>query len=120
MERSSILLSILLLSGIANAECPKTEKEFMDKSAPFLVDLASRETKGVTTNFSSQLGKGAVSGTTTMKNGTEVWYFVRANYKTESISGVLKCDSVKNRIVAMSLGWDNGPKGSGVKGGPLE
>jgi len=120
MKTRFTLISILLLAGAANAECPKTEKEFMEQAAPFLVDLASRETKGVTTNFSSHLGKGAVSGVATMKNGSEVWYFVRADYKDESVSGVLKCDNLKNKIVAMSIGWGNGKKGSGVKGGPLD
>jgi hypothetical protein len=120
MKAVLFLFAISALAGFANAACPKTEKEFLDLAAPFLIERASKETHGITTDFSTQLGKGAVSGAANFKSGEETLYFVRADYKTESVSGILKCDPVQNKIIVITLGWDNGKKGSGVKGGPLD
>lgn len=103
------------------AECPKNEKEFHEKTPSFLIQLANKHTNGKISDFSKKMGKGgAIAGTASMQAGTETWYFVKAIYKSESVSGVAKCDSLKQKLVAVSLGWDNGSKGSGVTGGPIE
>ena len=113
--------SILFSIFCANAACPKTTNEFQDQLLKFLIQLAVKETKGQISDFSAKLGKGgAVAGSTSIQAGTENWYFVRADYKTESVSGVVKCDLEKQKLVAESLGWDNGAVGSGVTSGPLE
>jgi hypothetical protein len=117
---ASFLTLALSCFCIAQAACPKTEKEFVETAPALLVKFAFKETNGKTTDFSPELGKNAAGGATTIKVGNEDLYFARADYKTESVSGVLKCDKVKNKVIFLSLGWDNGLNGNGVKGLGLE
>ena len=118
----TMMLFVLLLSATTvNAACPGDSKEFLSQSVKFLIQLAAKESNGKVSDFSSKVGGEAGSGAATFRVGSETLYFVRAENKSnsESVSGVVKCDTQKDKLVAMSIGWAS-PKGSSVRGGPQD
>ena len=112
----ALMLPVLFLAMSANAACPKDETTFVAEAPALLVKFAFIETKGQTSDFTKELGKAATGGAASIKAGNENLIFARADYKAESVSGVLKCDKTKNKVIFVSLGWDAGGAGSGVKG----
>ncbi|MBC7370273.1 MAG: hypothetical protein H7326_01840 [Bdellovibrionaceae bacterium] len=109
-------LLILFSAILAQAACPKDEASFVADAPALLVKFAFIETSGKTSDFTKELGKAATGGAATIKVGDENLVFARADYKAESVSGVMKCDKAKNKVIFLSVGWDAGLNGSGVKG----
>ncbi len=113
--------ALFALEPPAQAACPKNKKEWQAQGPKLLVESASRQNAKVELpDFSARLGKSATGKATPFQARKKNFVLVEANDKETSLflSGVMKCDSLRQEPVLVSLTWVKGTQSGIVKIAP--
>lgn len=119
MRTVFLLTSLLLVSGVALADCPKDKKAWAALGPKMLVENANLKVAKVQIpDFSKDLAKkGAEARATPFKERRGEFVLIEAKHPAEPIflSGVMKCDEATKQPVLLSLTWVKGDQSGLVK-----